>query len=164
MKNIDIIVETPKGSAEKYDYDFQHKLFKLHKIMPAGMVFPYDFGFIPDTKGEDGDPLDIIIFSELKSFPGCMIECRVIGVIRAEQKEDGKKIRNDRFLAVPAESSLYRNITSYKDIPEHIIEELEQFFVDYNKIQKKKFFPEERLDAEKAYELIKKNMHKNNKS
>lgn len=160
MKSIDVIVETPKGSAEKYDYDPKHQLFKLHKIMPAGMVFPYDFGFIPGTKGEDGDPLDVIIFSELKSFPGCMMECRIIGVLRAEQKEDRKKIRNDRFLAVPVESVIYRNIDSFKDFPSNIIEELEQFFVDYNKMQGKKFFPDGRLNADKAMDIIKENKHK----
>ena len=65
MQTLTAIVETPKGSAQKYDYDPKNKWFKLKKIMPAGMVFPFDFGFIPDTKGEDGDPLDIIIISEL---------------------------------------------------------------------------------------------------
>ncbi|UAY52875.1 inorganic diphosphatase [Ferruginibacter albus] len=69
MKTVDIIIETPKGSTEKYDYDPKNKLFKLHKFLPAGMVFPYDFGFIPSTKGEDGDPLYLIevhLFSLLR--------------------------------------------------------------------------------------------------
>src|ERR1700753_2946474 len=104
MKEIYAVIETPKGSAQKYDYDKKTGFFILKKILPAGMVFPYDFGFIPDTKGEDGDPLDIMVFSEYCSFPGCMVKCRIIGGLMAEQsKEPGSqnKIRNDRFFAVP---------------------------------------------------------------
>src|SRR4030095_6369393 len=117
MQTIEIIVETPKGSAQKYDYDPENQWFKLKKVMPAGMVFPFDFGFIPGTKGEDGDPLDIIVISELKSFPGCCMECRVIGGITAEQTEKGKTVRNDRFLAVPETSQLFAEIRSIEDLP-----------------------------------------------
>src|SRR3954462_11587170 len=112
MKTLTAIVETPKGSAQKYTYEPEHKWLKLKKIMPAGMVFPFDFGFIPDTKGEDGDPLDIIIISELKSFPGCVMDCRVIGAITAEQTEEGNTVRNDRFLAIPEISQLFAKVKS----------------------------------------------------
>src|SRR4051812_11882412 len=101
MKTVTVVVETPKGSAQKYTYDPEKRWFELSKIMPAGMVFPFDFGFIPDTKGEDGDPLDIIVISELTSFPGCVMRCRVIGAIEANQTEEDKTVRNDRFLAIP---------------------------------------------------------------
>lgn len=87
---MNLIIETPKGSSEKYDYDTQHHLFKLHKILPAGMVFPFDFGFIPGTKGEDGDPLDVLVISEFESFPGIMIDCRIIGCIKAKQIDKKK--------------------------------------------------------------------------
>jgi inorganic pyrophosphatase len=86
-----VVVETPKGSTEKYNYDQEQHFLKLKKILPAGMVFPYDFGFIPNTKGEDGDPLDIIIISEFKSFPGCRMDCRIAGAILAEQDEKKEK-------------------------------------------------------------------------
>src|SRR5882724_761988 len=85
MFSIDVVIETPKGSAQKYDYDPSTHFFKLKKILPSGMMFPYDFGFIPGTRGEDGDPLDIIVISEFQSFPGCKMKCRVIGGIKAEQ-------------------------------------------------------------------------------
>src|ERR1700712_5031895 len=102
MKPVTAIIETPKGSGEKYNYDEKQRYFKLGKILPAGLVFPFDFGFIPDTKGEDGDPLDIIVISELASFPGCAMDCRIIGAIKAEQTEkNGETLRNDRFLGVP---------------------------------------------------------------
>src|ERR1051325_6834357 len=99
--SITAIVETPRGSAQKYDYDKKKKWFKLKKMMPAGMVFPFDFGFIPGTKGGDGDPLDVVIISELKSFPGCCMDCNVIGGFKATQTENGKTVRNDRFFVIP---------------------------------------------------------------
>jgi inorganic pyrophosphatase len=157
MDTITAVIETPKGSAEKYNYDPKTKFFKLKKILPAGMVFPYDFGFIPGTKGEDGDPLDIIVISEFESFPGCMVECRIIGAIIAEQSEKKKKIRNDRFLAIPEEAKSFSNIRSIEDLPKQMLKELEQFFVTYNEIEDKTFKPLERLKAKDAFKLINKN-------
>jgi len=75
---ITAMIECPKGSNQKFDYDPAEKRFKLNKILPAGLVFPFDFGMIPGTKGEDGDPLDIIVISEGSAFPGCLVDCRII--------------------------------------------------------------------------------------
>ena len=82
--------------------------------MPAGMVFPFGFVIIPKTKGEDGDPLDIIIISELKSFPGCAMDCRLIGCIVAEQTEKNKTFRNDRFTAIAEPSKTFAHVQSIK--------------------------------------------------
>src|ERR1044072_2579955 len=131
MQTITVVVETPKGSAQKYDYDEKNKWFQLKKILPAGMVFPFDFGFIPGTKGEDGDPLDIIVISELKSFPGCVMECRVIGAIAARQTEKNKTVRNDRFLAIPEASVMFADVKSIEDLPGEIIKQIEKFFMNY---------------------------------
>jgi inorganic pyrophosphatase len=155
MKTITAIIETPKGSAEKYNYDEKHGFFKLSKIMPAGMVFPFDFGFIPGTKGEDGDPLDIIVLSELKSFTGCAMDCRIIGAIKAVQKEkSGEKMRNDRFLAIPVVSVLFGNIETVAQLPVSFMKELEAFFKNYNKQAEKKFRILEVLDAGSAAKLL----------
>jgi inorganic pyrophosphatase len=155
MKSITVVVETPKGSAQKYNFNPEKRWFELKKIMPAGMVFPFDFGFIPDTKGEDGDPLDIIAISELKSFPGCVMECRIIGAIQAEQTEDNKTVRNDRFLAIPEVSQLFAKIKSVEDLPKDIVEQIESFFINYNKLSNKKFKPLKTIDASKAFKMIK---------
>jgi inorganic pyrophosphatase len=158
MQPITVVVETPKGSAEKFDYEPAYKAFKLNKVMPAGMVFPYDFGFIPDTKGGDGDPLDIIILSEFKTFTGCLLDCRILGGILAQQTErDGNQMRNDRFIGVPAVSHQYDGINSLKDLPPHLLDELEHFFKAYNEMTGKLFEPLERVGPEKAYELIQQN-------
>jgi inorganic pyrophosphatase len=135
-------------------------LFKLKKILPAGMVFPYDFGFIPGTKGEDGDPLDIIVISEFHSFPGCVIKCKILGGIKAEQSEkkgSDKIIRNDRFIAVPKVAKMYAEFDSVKDLPDQVMEELEQFFVNYNKIEEKKFKVLSIIDAKEALKMIESN-------
>lgn len=157
MPSITVVVETPKGSAQKYDWDDHLRLFKLNKVLPAGLAFPFDFGFIPGTKGGDGDPLDVIIISEVKSFPGCAMDVRLIGAIAANQTErDGKTVRNDRFLAVPEVSQLFKDVQSYKDLPDDILKQLEAFFKNYNEQAGKKFAPLQRLDAGDAYALYQK--------
>ncbi|HEY6899366.1 MAG TPA: inorganic diphosphatase [Puia sp.] len=157
MQKVDVVIETPKGSAQKYDYDPKTRFFRLKKILPAGMVFPYDFGFIPDTKGEDGDPLDVIVISEFCSSPGILIKCRIIGGIKAEQSEkkgSDKMIRNDRFLAIPACSSIFEKVESIDDLPADILKQLEAFFEDYNKLEGKQFNAIKLLDPKEASKLI----------
>lgn len=155
--NIEVIIETPRGSSEKYNYVPNTPFFKMSKILPSGMVFPYDFGFIPKTKGEDGDPLDVIVISEFKSFPGVIIKCRIIGGIKAEQsaeKDSHKMIRNDRFLAIPKCSNIFQNIEKMGDLPGQITDQLEEFFVDYNKLQGKKFKALDKMGPREARQLI----------
>jgi len=157
MSSIEVVIETPKGSAQKYDYVPNTPFFKLKKILPSGMVFPYDFGFIPKTKGEDGDPLDVIVISEFCSFPGVIIKCRIIGGIKAEQSEEQgskKMIRNDRFLAIPKCSNIFQNIKAMGDLPKQITDDLEAFFTEYNKLEGKKFKALQKLDPRKAMQLI----------
>jgi len=156
MEIITAIIETPRGSTEKYDYDEKSGFFKLKKILPSGMMFPYDFGFIPGTKGEDGDPLDIIIISEFHSFPGCMMDCRLIGALKAVQTEKKKKIRNDRFIAIPVQSTTFKKIETANDLSHNTVEELEQFFINYNKAEGKTFKPLNMLSAKEAIKLLKK--------
>src|SRR6185295_3939794 len=94
------IIETPKGCRNKFDYDRDSNLFKLGGLLPEGMMFPFDFGFIPSTLGEDGDPLDILVLMDAPAHVGCLIEVRLIGIINAEQTENGKTEVNDRLLGV----------------------------------------------------------------
>lgn len=155
MNTVTAIVESPKGSGQKYDFEPEMKLFKLVKILPAGMVFPFDFGFIPDTLGEDGDPLDIIVISEFQSFTGCVMECRIIGAIKALQTErNGEQIRNDRFLGVPVVSELFRDVHNVDQLPERIIEQLRNFFKNYNEQAGKEFDPFETVSADESIRLI----------
>ena len=154
---VDVVIETPKGSSQKYDYVPNTPFFRLKKILPSGMVFPYDFGFIPNTQGADGDPLDVIVISEFNSFPGCIIKCRIIGGIKAEQsegKDSSKTIRNDRFLAIPKFTNIFQDVKKMDDLPGQVTDQLEEFFVDYNKLQGKKFKALAKMGPNEAYRLI----------
>ena len=152
-----VVIESPKGSGHKYDYDPETNRFKLKKILPAGLVFPFDFGFIPDTKGGDGDPLDVMVISEITGFPGCVMDCRIIGAITVNQTErDGKTMRNDRFFAVPDVSQLFADVQSIHHLPEAILNQVEHFFRNYNEQAGKHFEVLAWVDAEDAYRLSRK--------
>ncbi|MDB5128716.1 inorganic diphosphatase [Mucilaginibacter sp.] len=156
MEPITVIIETPKGSGHKYDYEPELKCFKLKKVLPVGLVFPFDFGFIPGTKGGDGDPLDVIVISEIATFPGCCMDCRVIGAIKVNQTErDGSTMRNDRYFVVPTVSQLFKEVSSLVQLPNGIVNQLESFFKNYNEQAGKKFEVIERVNAEEAYKMIK---------
>jgi inorganic pyrophosphatase len=158
MQPITIIIESPKGCGHKYDFEPELNRFKLKKILPAGMVFPFDFGFIPDTKGEDGDPLDVVVVSEITGFPGCCMDCRIIGAIIVNQTErDGKTMRNDRYFAVPEVSQLYSNINSIHELPEAILNQIESFFKNYNEQASKELNIIKRINGKEAYQMIKSN-------
>ena len=152
MASMDIIVETPRGSGNKYDYDAKKRLFRLHKVLPEGMVFPYDFGFIHGTRGEDGDPLDAVVVAEFTSFPGCVISCRIAGAITATQLNENhtRRISNDRYIAIPEQSVRYGDITEIEDVPEELLTQLENFFTGYNRGNGKEFRVGKRLGAGEA--------------
>jgi inorganic pyrophosphatase len=156
MNCTEVIIETPKGSAQKYVWSKKRRLLKLTKILPTGMVFPFDFGFIPDTKGQDGDPLDIIVISEFASFPGCIVSCRIIGcmvAVQSESRDSSKLIRNDRFIGIPIQSIIYKDINDISNLPPEMFQELEQFFVHYNEMAGKKFIVQKKIPADKALKL-----------
>jgi inorganic pyrophosphatase len=137
---IHVIIETPKGSRNKYCFDEKTGFFKLKKILPTGMAFPMDFGFIPQTKGDDGYPLDVLIIMEKHTYPGCLLECRILGIIEATQKEKGKKmIRNDRIVAFPIDDLEHYKFETLKDIDQDMLEEVGDFFKYYNRIEDKVF-------------------------
>jgi inorganic pyrophosphatase len=133
------IIETPKGRRNKFDYDPESNLFKLGGLLPEGMMFPFDFGFIPSTLGEDGDPLDVLVLMDEPAHVGCLLDIRIVGVIEADQTEDGKTETNSRLLAVAIHSYSHEHITSIKQIDETMLEQLKAFFVSYNKLRDKKF-------------------------
>src|ERR1044072_4892115 len=133
------IIETPKGCRNKFDYDPESGLFMLGGLLPEGMIFPFDFGFIPSTLGEDGDPLDVLVLMDAPAHVGCLIEIRIIGIITAEQTEDGKTESNDRLLAVAIQSDNHEDLEYIEDVRETLLDQLEAFFISYNKQRGKKF-------------------------
>jgi inorganic pyrophosphatase len=149
-----IVIETPKGSRNKYSYDPDCDCLQLSTVLPEGMVFPYDFGFIPST-GDDGDPLDILILMEASVVPGCVVRTRVIGGIEAKQKEKGESwTKNDRLTAVATHAQTYQNAKNLSDLRPHLIDEIIEFFVDYNKLRNRKFKAGAAVGSHKAKRLI----------
>jgi len=133
------IIETPKGCRNKFDYDTDSNLFKLGGLLPEGMMFPFDFGFIPSTLGQDGDPVDVMVLMDAPAHVGCLIDIRVIGVISAEQTEEGKTETNDRLLGVAVHSYEHEDLESISDVSKTLLDQVEEFFVSYNKQRGKKF-------------------------
>jgi inorganic pyrophosphatase len=153
---LQVIVETPKGSRNKFAFDPDQGIFALKKVLPAGMVFPYDFGFLPRTIAADGDPIDVLLLMDEPAFTGCAVRAVLIGVIEGEQLDGKKKVRNDRLLAVAEANHMYSNIRKLADLPKEFLDELEDFFVNYHDLEGKKYKLLGCKGADKAFELIKK--------
>ncbi len=152
---LNVVVETPKGSRNKYEYDEELGLFKLGGVLPSGAVFPFDFGFVPSTTGGDGDPLDVLVLMDEPAFAGCLVRTRLVGVIEAEQTErDGETTRNDRLIAASTESRLYARARSLNSLDPGLIDEIEHFFVSYNRIKGKEFKPLGRFGPAHALRLV----------
>ena len=150
------IIETPKGCRNKFDYDPDSGLFMLGGLLPEGMIFPFDFGFIPSTLGGDGDPLDVLVLMDAPAHVGCLIEIRLIGIITAEQTEDGKTESNDRLLGVAVHSYDHENLGSINDVSKTLLDQVEQFFISYNKQRGKKFKVTGTGGPKKATQFLKK--------
>jgi inorganic pyrophosphatase len=133
------IIETPKGCRNKFDYDPDSGLFKLGGLLPEGMMFPFDFGFVPSTLAEDGDPMDIMVLMDAPAHVGCLMEVRIIGIIMAEQTQDGKTETNDRLLGVAVHSYDHEDLESIADVSKALLDQVKEFFVSYNKQRGKKF-------------------------
>jgi inorganic pyrophosphatase len=151
---LNAIVDTTKGSRNKFEYDMRLGLFRLGGVLPAGASFPYDFGFVPSTLGGDGDPLDVLVLMDEPAFVGCLVPARLIGVVEAEQSEGGEAARNDRLIAVAANSRSHEDLSELDDVPPNTIHEIEHFFVSYNAAKGKTFTLLGRGGAARAHVLV----------
>ena len=148
------IVDTPKGSRNKFKYDEKLGLFKLSGMLPVGNVFPFDFGYIPSTRGDDGDALDILLLMDEPAFTGCLVPAKLIGVIEAEQTEKQETVRNDRLIGVAADSRNHSHVRFLGDLNSNLLHEIERFFIAYNETKGKRFEVLNRLGPERARELV----------
>jgi inorganic pyrophosphatase len=153
---IQVIIETPAGSRNKFAFDPDQGIFALKRVLPAGMVFPYDFGFLPQTIAPDGDPIDVLLLMDEPAFPGCAVKARLIGVIEGEQLDGKEKIRNDRLVAVAEVNHMYANIRRLNDLPGKWLDEVQEFFVNYHGLEGKKYKLLGCRGQEVAFGLIKK--------
>jgi inorganic pyrophosphatase len=136
---IQVIIETPKDSRNKYAFDQDERIFELKTVLPAGMAFPYDFGFIPSTKAEDGDPIDVLVLMDEPAFPGCLLKCRPVGVIEGAQGNKGDKERNDRIVAIEQGNHRWAHVKHIDDLGKQFVRELEEFFVNYHELTSRKY-------------------------
>jgi len=163
-KTVNVIIETPKGSRNKFKYDQECGVFSLGSVLPAGSAFPYDFGYIPGTRSGDGDPLDVLLLMDVQGFPGCRVESRLIGVIEAQQTDEDQTERNDRLVAVAVEAHDYRNLKSLKDLEPHLLKEIEHFFVSYNELRGKTFKLLDHRGPARALKVLKDAVRKGKKT
>src|SRR5438094_622867 len=138
---LNVVIDTPKGCRSKFAYDMKRKAYVLKSVLPQGALFPFDFGSIPGRVADDGDPLDALVLMDEPAFCGCLIESRLVGVIEAEQSEDGKTERNDRLIAVAAKSQIHADIKALSDLSPALLNEIAHFFISYNQERGKKFRP-----------------------
>jgi len=128
---INVIIEVPKGSRNKYEYDTEMGCIQLNRVLYSSMHYPGDYGLIPQTVSEDGDPLDVLVMVGGPSFPGCIIQARPIGLFRMLDSEEA----DDKVLAVPASDPLYRDYLEIADIPQHFLAEVAHFFTVYKDLE-----------------------------
>ena len=135
--DVNVVVETPRGSRAKFAYDPKLETFILSKSLLTGLTYPHDWGFVPSTKADDGDPLDMVIH-DAATFPGIVLTCRIIGILQIEQKSKGKAERNDRLFAVPRRSHAELGLRDVRDLSKPIQQELEKFFIATDELEDKK--------------------------
>jgi inorganic pyrophosphatase len=151
-----VVIETPKGSRNKFAFNPDEHVFELKKVLPSGMAFPYDFGFVPSTEADDGDPVDVLVLMDEPAFPGCVLSCRPIGVIEGEQgdKKNAKE-RNDRIIAIEQDAHSWEDIKTVDDLGKQFARELEEFFVNYHKLSGKEYRVLGLKGADQARKLVK---------
>jgi inorganic pyrophosphatase len=157
-KLLRVVIETPKGSRNKFAFDPKDRVFELKKVLPAGMAFPYDFGFVPSTEADDGDPVDVLVLMDEPAFPGCVLKCRPIGVIEGEQGEKKETERNDRIVAVEQDAHSWADIKTMDDLGTQFCRELEEFFVNYHKLSGKEYRVLGIKGPDRARKLVKSGM------
>jgi inorganic pyrophosphatase len=150
-----VVIETPKGSRNKFAFNTDDRIFELKKVLPAGMEFPYDFGFVPSTTAPDGDPVDVLVLMDEPAFSGCVLLARIIGAIEGQQGSGKKKERNDRIIAVEKDAHSFADIKSVDDLGKEFRQELEEFFVNYHRITGKEYEVIRMSNAKQALKLVK---------
>lgn len=148
---LNVIIETPKGSRNKFKWDEKNELYRLSNVLPTGESFPFDFGFVPSTRGDDGDPVDVLLLMDEPVFPGCLVQTRLIGVLECET--DGK--RNDRLVGIAKACRMHQDVDNINDLPDEVLREFEHFFTSYHRAQGKDFKILDRRGPKHAVKLVK---------
>lgn len=152
---VNAVVEAVRGTRNKFKFHPERGLFVHDSVLPAGAAYPFDFGFVPSTHADDGDPIDVLILGDEAAFVGAVVPVRLVGAITARQRERGGPVeRNDRLIGVAVHSVMYRDIKRLDDLPSALIEQIEHFWISYNEIKGKAFMPLERVGPRAAANLV----------
>lgn len=149
-KVIDVFIEIPAGSQNKYEYDEKEGVFKLDRVLFSPMFYPTEYGYIKNTLALDGDPLDVLVYATNPTFPGCVIESRIIGVLNMSDD----KGQDEKLLAVPTEDPRFEGVKTLDDVPRHVLDEIAHFFEVYKDLEKKETKIEGWEGPERASELV----------
>lgn len=147
---VNAIIEIPSGSRAKYEIDKESGLIKLDRVIYASMYYPLNYGFIPRTLGEDGDPLDIVVLTQVSVVPLCLIPSKVIGVMQMIDRGQA----DEKIIAVAENDASVGHIDNVEDLPHHLLEELRHFFENYKTLENKKVIINEFLRKEHAFQVI----------
>jgi inorganic pyrophosphatase len=136
--DVRVVIETPRGSQAKFAYDPEIQTFSLTKSLLTGLSYPHDWCFVPSTRADDGDPIDVMVFHVAATFPGIVLTCRIIGVLQAQQRSKSKVERNDRIFAVPRRSHAELGLRDVRDLSTGMRQELERFFIASDELEDKR--------------------------
>lgn len=155
-EHLNVVVETPAGSRTKYKWDPDARAYRASRVLPLGMAFPFDFGFVPRTQADDGDPLDALVLADAPLAIGALVECRVLGAYRVKTSDSpgGTLVRNDRLVVVPAfalRGAIWRTIN---DVGEPLLHEIGAFFATYTELQGRSFELIGVVDRAEALRLV----------
>lgn len=146
-----VMIEIPKGSRNKYEYDPEHKMIRFDRMLFSSVHYPSDYGFILDTIAGDGDPLDALVLVWEPTFPGCIIEAKPIGLFKMWDE----KGPDEKILCVPIADPMWNQIEDLDDAPQHLLKEIENFFAIYKDLENKKTDVEGWADRKSALRVIK---------
>ncbi len=154
--SVTVMIEIPKGSRNKYEYDKEKKVLRFDRMLFSAVHYPSDYGFIPDTLAQDGDPLDALVLVWEPTFPGCLIEARPVGLFKMWDE----KGPDEKILCVPVSDPLWNYIESLADVPPHLLKEIAHFFAIYKDLEEKKTGVEGWEDRDAAVKIIRESEHR----
>lgn len=154
--SVTVMIEIPKGSRNKYEYDKEKRVLRFDRMLFSAVHYPSDYGFIPDTLAQDGDPLDALVLVWEPTFPGCLIEARPVGLFKMWDE----KGLDEKILCVPVSDPLWNYIESLADVPPHLLKEIAHFFAIYKDLEEKKTGVEGWEDRDAALKVIRESQHR----
>jgi inorganic pyrophosphatase len=156
--DLNVVVDTPRGSPIKFKCDEERRVFTIARFLPSGLVFPFDFGFVPGTRAEDGDSLDVVLLMEGSSFPGCVVRARLLGVLEARQRKKGRMVRDDRLIAAASPSPAYAGIRALRDLGREAVAGIEGFLAASNRVEGRRFQSLGRFGVARARAVLRRSL------